>query len=167
MSAKALRAFFVEQIEDAKKQGVLFSVHLKATMMKVSDPILFGHAVSAFYGEAFDKHAGTLAKLGFDPNNGIGDLYTKIQGLPADEKAKIEADIKAVYEKRPQLAMVDSDRGITNLHVPSDVIIDASMPAAIRSSGKMYGTDGKLYDAKYTIPDRSYAGIYQAVVDFH
>jgi len=167
MSAKALRAFFVEQIEDAKQKGVLFSVHLKATMMKVSDPILFGHAVSAFYGEALDKNAGTLAKLGFDPNNGIGDLFAKIASLPADEKARIEADIKAVYEKRPQLAMVDSDRGITNLHVPSDVIIDASMPAAIRSSGKMYGTDGKLYDTKFTIPDRSYAGIYHATVEFH
>ncbi|WP_437591255.1 NADP-dependent isocitrate dehydrogenase [Sorangium sp. So ce1000] len=167
MSAKALRAFYAEQVADAKKQGVLFSLHLKATMMKVSDPILFGHAVSVFYAEALDKHAATLAKIGFDPNNGIGDLYTKIQSLPADEKAKIEADIKAIYEQRPTLAMVDSDRGITNLHVPSDVIIDASMPAAIRSSGKMYGTDGKLYDAKFTIPDRSYAGIYQATLEFH
>jgi len=166
MSAKALRAFYAEQVEDAKKQGVLFSLHLKATMMKVSDPILFGHAVSVYYAEALEKNAATLAKVGFDPNNGIGDLYTKIASLPADEKAKIEADIKAVYDKRPPLAMVDSDRGITNLHVPSDVIIDASMPAAIRSSGKMYGTDGKLYDTKFTIPDRSYAGIYKAVVDF-
>jgi isocitrate dehydrogenase len=166
MSAKALRAFFVQQIEDAKQKGVLFSVHLKATMMKVSDPILFGHAVYAFYGEALDKNAGTLAKLGFDPNNGIGDLYAKIASLPAAEKAKIEADIKAVYETRPQLAMVDSDRGITNLHVPSDVIIDASMPAAIRTSGKMYGTDGKAYDTKFTIPDRSYAGIYDATINF-
>ena len=166
MSAKALRAFFVEQIEDAKKQGVLFSVHLKATMMKVSDPILFGHAVSAFYSDVFEKHGATLQKLGFDPSNGIGDLYTRIASLPAAEKAAIEADIKAQYEKRPQLAMVDSDRGITNLHVPSDVIIDASMPAAIRTSGKMWGPDGKAYDTKYTIPDRSYAGIYQAVIDF-
>jgi isocitrate dehydrogenase len=166
LSAKALRAFFAEQIEDAKKKGVLLSVHLKATMMKVSDPIIFGHAVSVFYQDVFDKHAATLQKLGVDPNNGIGDLYNKIKSLPAEEKSAIEADLKAVYAKRPELAMVDSDRGITNLHVPSDVIIDASMPAAIRSSGKMYGTDGKLYDMKAVIPDRSYAGIYQATIDF-
>jgi isocitrate dehydrogenase len=166
MSAKALREFFAEQIEDAKKSGVLLSVHLKATMMKVSDPIIFGHAVSVFYKDVFDKHAATFQKLGVDPNNGVGDLYAKLQSLPAAERAAIEADIQAVYAKRPQLAMVDSDRGITNLHVPSDVIIDASMPAAIRSSGKMYGTDGKLYDIKAVIPDRSYAGIYQATIDF-
>jgi isocitrate dehydrogenase len=166
MSAKALRAFFVQQIDDAKKQGVLFSVHLKATMMKVSDPILFGHAVSAFYSDVFEKHAATLQKLGVDPNNGIGDLYTRIQSLPAAEKEAIEADIKAQYEKRPPLAMVDSARGITNLHVPSDVIIDASMPAAIRTSGKMWGPDGEAHDTKFTIPDRCYAGIYQAVIDF-
>jgi isocitrate dehydrogenase len=161
MNAKALRAFFVQQIDDAKKQGVLFSVHLKATMMKVSDPILFGHAVSAFYSDVFEKHGASLQKVGFDPSNGIGDLYTRIASLPAAEKEAIEADIKAQYAKRPQLAMVDSDRGITNLHVPSDVIIDASMPAAIRTSGKMWGPD-----AKYTIPDRCYAGIYQATIDF-
>jgi isocitrate dehydrogenase len=166
LSAKALRGFFAEQIEDAKKRGVLFSVHLKATMMKVSDPIIFGHAVSVFYQDVFDKHAATLQKLGVDPNNGIGDLYNKIKNLPEAEKSAIEADLKAVYAKRPELAMVDSDRGITNLHVPSDVIIDASMPAAIRASGKMYGTDGKLYDMKAVIPDRSYAGIYQATIDF-
>jgi isocitrate dehydrogenase len=166
MNAKALRAFFVEQIEDAKKQNVLFSLHLKATMMKVSDPIIFGHAVSAFYSDVFEKHASKLQWLGVDPNNGIGDLYAKIQTLPAGEKAQIEADIKALYARRPQLAMVDSDRGITNLHVPSDVIVDASMPAAIRASGKMYGTDGKLYDSKFVIPDRCYAGIYQATIDF-
>jgi isocitrate dehydrogenase len=166
MNVKALRAFFAEQIEDAKKSGVLLSVHLKATMMKVSDPIIFGHAVSVYYADVFEKHAATLQKLGVDPNNGIGDLYNKIQSLPAADRAQIEADLKAVYDKRPPLAMVDSDRGITNLHVPSDVIIDASMPAAIRSSGKMYGTDGKLYDMKAVIPDRSYAGIYQAVIDF-
>jgi isocitrate dehydrogenase len=165
LSAKALRAFFDAQIEDAKKSGVLLSVHLKATMMKVSDPIIFGHAVSAYYSDVLTKHAATLQKVGFDPNNGIGDLYTKIAALPEAERGAIEADIKAQYEKRPQLAMVDSDRGITNLHVPSDVIIDASMPAAIRSSGKMYGADGKLYDTKAVIPDRSYAGIYQAVVE--
>jgi isocitrate dehydrogenase len=167
MSAKALRAFYAEQIEDAKRSGLLLSLHLKATMMKVSDPILFGHAVSVFYADVFEKHAATLHKLGVDPNNGIGDLYNKIQTLPASEKAAIEADLQAVYAKRPQLAMVDSDRGITNLHVPSDVIIDASMPAAIRASGKMYGKDGKLYDTKSMIPDRSYAGIYQATIDFH
>ncbi|HEU4580204.1 MAG TPA: NADP-dependent isocitrate dehydrogenase [Polyangiaceae bacterium] len=165
MSAQALREFFAEQIEDAKKSGVLLSVHLKATMMKVSDPIIFGHAVSVFYKDVFDKHAATFQKLGVDPNNGIGDVYVKLQSLPAAEREAIEADIQAVYAQRPQLAMVDSDRGITNLHVPSDVIIDASMPAAIRSSGKMYGRDGKLYDTKALIPDRSYAGIYQATIE--
>jgi isocitrate dehydrogenase len=165
LSAKALREFFAEQMEDAKKSGILLSVHLKATMMKVSDPIIFGHAVSVFYQDVFEKHAATFLKLGVDPNNGVGDLYNKLQGLPAAERAAIEADLKAVYSKRPSLAMVDSDRGITNLHVPSDVIIDASMPAAIRASGKMYGTDGKLYDTKALIPDRSYAGIYQATID--
>jgi isocitrate dehydrogenase len=166
LSAKALREFFAEQIEDAKKSGVLLSVHLKATMMKVSDPIIFGHAVSVFYQDVFEKHAATFAKLGVDPNNGVGDLYAKLQSLPAAERATIEADLTAVYAKRPSLAMVDSDRGITNLHVPSDVIIDASMPAAIRASGKMYGADGKPYDTKALIPDRSYAGIYQATIDF-
>jgi isocitrate dehydrogenase len=166
LSAQALREFFAEQIEDAKKSGVLLSVHLKATMMKVSDPIIFGHAVSVFYQDVFDKHAATFSRLGVDPNNGIGDVYAKIQSLPAAERAAIEADLKAVYAKRPSLAMVDSDRGITNLHVPSDVIVDASMPAAIRASGKMYGSDGKLYDTKALIPDRSYAGIYQATIDF-
>ncbi len=166
MSARALRAFYGEQIEDARKSGVLLSVHLKATMMKVSDPVIFGHAVSVYYQDVFQKHAATLQKLGVDPNNGIGDLYNKLQSLPAAEKAAIEADIQTVYAKGPKLAMVDSDRGITNLHVPSDVIIDASMPAAIRSSGKMYGTDGKLYDTKALIPDRCYAGIYQATIEF-
>jgi len=166
LSVKALRAFFAAQIADAKKSGVLFSVHLKATMMKVSDPIIFGHAVSVFYSDVFEKHATVFQKLGVDPNNGIGDVYNKLQSLPAAERAAIEADLQAVYTKRPSLAMVDSDRGITNLHVPSDVIIDASMPAAIRASGKMYGTDGKLYDMKAVIPDRCYAGIYQATIDF-
>jgi isocitrate dehydrogenase len=166
LSAKALRTFFDAQIADAKQRGVLFSVHLKATMMKVSDPIIFGHAVSAFYSDVFEKHAASLRKLGVDTSNGVGDLYAKIQSLPAAEKAQIEADLKAQYEKRPQLAMVDSDRGITNLHVPSDVIVDASMPAAIRAGGKMYGTDGKLHDTKFVIPDRCYAGIYQATIDF-
>jgi isocitrate dehydrogenase len=166
LNAKALRAFFDAQIADAKQKGVLFSVHLKATMMKVSDPIIFGHAVSAFYSDVFEKHAATFQKLGVDPNNGVADLVSKIATLPAAEKAQIDADLKALYEKRPPLAMVDSDRGITNLHVPSDVIIDASMPAAIRTSGKMWGPDGKAYDTKFVIPDRSYAGIYQATIDF-
>jgi isocitrate dehydrogenase len=166
LSVKALRAFFAAQIADAKKSGVLFSVHLKATMMKVSDPIIFGHAVSVFYQDVFEKHTAVFQRLGVDPNNGIGDVYNKLQSLPAAERAPIEADLEAVYAARPSLAMVDSDRGITNLHVPSDVIIDASMPAAIRASGKMYGKDGKPYDMKAVIPDRCYAGIYQATIDF-
>jgi isocitrate dehydrogenase len=165
MSRRALTEFFGQQIEDAKSQGVLLSLHLKATMMKVSDPIMFGHAVTAFYKDVFDKHAATFESLGVDPDNGIGDVYKKLQALPADKRAAIEADLKAVYAKRPALAMVDSSKGITNLHVPSDVIIDASMPAAIRSSGQMWGPDGKLHDMKAMIPDRSYAGIYQATID--
>jgi isocitrate dehydrogenase len=165
MSRRALTEFFGQQIEDAKSQGVLLSLHLKATMMKVSDPIMFGHAVTAFYKDVFDKHAATFESLGVDPDNGIGDVYKKLQALPADKRAAIEADLKAVYATRPALAMVDSSKGITNLHVPSDVIIDASMPAAIRSSGQMWGPDGKLHDMKAMIPDRSYAGIYQATID--
>ncbi len=165
MSRRALTEFFEQQIEDAKTQGVLLSLHLKATMMKVSDPIMFGHAVTAFYRDVFDKHAATFESLGVDPDNGIGDVYKKLQALPADKRAAIEADLKAVYANRPALAMVDSSKGITNLHVPSDVIIDASMPAAIRSSGQMWGPDGKLHDMKAMIPDRSYAGIYQATID--
>jgi len=165
MSRRALQEFFAAQIADATAKGVLLSLHLKATMMKVSDPIMFGHAVTAYYKPVFDKHADTFARLGVDPDNGIGDVYAKIQSLPADQKAAIEADLQAVYTTRPPLAMVDSSRGITNLHVPSDVIIDASMPAAIRASGKMWGPDGKLHDMKAMIPDRSYAGIYQAVLD--
>ncbi|WKZ31600.1 MAG: NADP-dependent isocitrate dehydrogenase [Thermodesulfobacteriota bacterium] len=165
MSRASLRKFFEAQIEDAKKQGVLFSLHLKGTMMKVSDPIMFGHAVSVFYKDVFEKHAATISELGVDVNNGLGDLYAKIQKLPEAKRAEIEADIKAVYEKRPAIAMVNSDKGITNLHVPSDVIIDASMPAMIRESGKMWGPDGKLHDAKAVIPDRSYAGVYQAVIE--
>jgi len=165
MSRRALVEFFTEQIADAKARGVLLSLHLKATMMKVSDPIMFGHAVTAYYKAVFDKHAATFASLGVDPDNGIGDVYKKIQSLPAQERAAIEADIQAVYATRPPLAMVDSSKGITNLHVPSDVIIDASMPAAIRSSGQMWGPDGKLHDMKAMIPDRSYAGIYQATLD--
>ena len=165
MSRRALTEFFATEIADAKAQGVLLSLHLKATMMKVSDPIMFGHAVSAYYKEVFDKHAAVLESLGVDPDNGIGDLYKKIHTLPADQRAAIEADLQAVYTTHPALAMVDSGRGITNLHVPSDIIIDASMPAAIRASGQMWGPDGKLHDMKAMIPDRSYAGVYQAVID--
>ncbi|MCM2490991.1 NADP-dependent isocitrate dehydrogenase [Burkholderia glumae] len=165
MSRTALRSFIEAQIADAKARGVLFSVHLKATMMKVSDPILFGQFVSVFYEDVLTKHAETLVKIGFNPNNGIGDLYARLKDLPAEKRAEIEADIKAQYEKRPSLAMVNSDKGITNLHVPSDVIVDASMPAMIRDSGGMWGADGKLHDAKAVIPDRCYAGVYQAVID--
>jgi len=166
MSRNALRAFLAEQIEDAKKQDVLLSVHLKATMMKVSDPIIFGHAVSVYFRDLFEKHAALFAELGIDPDNGMGDLETKIAALPEERRREIEADIRACYDNRPALAMVNSDRGITNLHVPSDVIIDASMPAAIRSSGRMWGPDGKLKDMKAVIPDRCYAGIYQETIDF-
>ena len=165
MSKRALMAFFAREIADAKDKGVLLSLHLKATMMKVSDPIMFGHAVTAFYRDVFDKYSDVFESLGVDPDNGIGDVYKKIQTLPAEKRAAIEADLQAVYATRPALAMVDSSRGITNLHVPSDVIIDASMPAAIRASGQMWGPDGKLHDMKAMIPDRSYAGIYQAVLD--
>ena len=165
MSKKALREFVAAEIEDAKKQGVLFSVHLKATMMKVSDPIMFGQIVAEFYKDALEKHADVLKEIGFNLNNGIGDLYARIKALPADKQAEIEADIQAVYANRPALAMVNSDKGITNLHVPSDVIVDASMPAMIRDSGKMWGTDGQLHDAKAVIPDRCYATIYQAVIE--
>lgn len=167
MSKKALRAFLEKEIADAKAQDVLLSLHLKATMMKVSDPIMFGHAVTVYFKDVFDKHAKTFASLGVDSRNGLGDVYNKIQSLPADQKAAIEADIQAVYKSQPALAMVNSDKGITNLHVPSDVIIDASMPAAIRSSGKMWGPDGKLHDTKAVIPDRSYAGIYQEMIKFN
>ena len=166
MNKKVLQAFLAEQIEDAMAQDVLFSVHLKATMMKVSDPIIFGHVVKVFFKEIFDKYGDLLLELGVDPNQGLGDLYTKIQNLPEDKQAEIKADIEAVYAKRPALAMVNSDKGITNLHVPSDVIIDASMPAAIRSSGGMWGPDGKLKDMKAIIPDRSYSGVYQETIEF-
>ncbi len=166
MSHAALRDFLAAQIDDAKQQDVLLSLHMKATMMKVSDPIIFGHAVTVYYKEVFDKHAETFQQLGVDPNNGIGDVYAKIESLPEDQRSAIIADLDAVYTSRPRLAMVDSDKGITNLHVPSDVIIDASMPAAIRASGKMWGPDGKLDDTKAIIPDRCYAGIYQATIDF-
>jgi isocitrate dehydrogenase len=166
MSKRALRQFLEEQIEDAKKQGVLFSLHMKATMMKVSDPKIFGHAVTVYYKDVFEKHGETLKKLGVDPDNGIGDLYAKIKSLPEDQRKAIEADIQAVYQKRPPMAMVNSDKGITNLHVPSDIIIDASMPPVIRDSGKMWGPDGKLADTKCVIPDSSYAPVYKEVIEF-
>ena len=166
MSKNALRKFLEEQIEDAKKQGVLFSLHLKATMMKESDPKIFGHAVTVYYKDVFEKHGETLKKLGVDPDNGIGDLYTKIKALPDDQRKAIEADIQEVYKKRPPMAMVNSDRGITNLHVPSDIIIDASMPPMIRDSGKMWNPEGKLQDVKCVIPDASYAPVYNEVVEF-
>ncbi len=165
MNCTALRAFFEKEIDAAQAEGVLWSLHVKATMMKVSDPIIFGHAVRAYYNDVFEKHGSVFDDIGADPNNGIGDVYEKIAALPEDQQAGIKADIEAMYAKRPAMAMVDSDKGITNLHVPSNVIIDASMPAAIRSSGKSWGPDGQLHDAVYTIPDRSYAGIYQAVVE--
>lgn len=164
MSAGKLSAFLQEEIAKAKSEGVLFSVHLKATMMKVSDPIIFGHAVFAYFKPVFERHAATLKGLGVDPNNGMADLLSKLESLPADKKAEIDADIKACYDKQPPLAMVNSDKGITNLHVPSDVIIDASMPAAIRTSGRMWGPDGKAKDTKFVIPDRSYAGVYDVVI---
>ncbi|EWH11390.1 isocitrate dehydrogenase [Catenovulum agarivorans DS-2] len=166
MSASALQSFLAEQVEDAKAQDVLFSLHMKATMMKVSDPIIFGHAVEAFYKPVLDKYADKFAALGVNLNNGFGDVESCIAKLPADEQAAIKADIEACYAARPAMAMVNSDKGITNLHVPSDVIIDASMPAAIRSSGQMWGPDGNQADTKFVIPDRSYAGVYQEVVEF-
>ncbi len=166
MSGKSLQAFFEKEIQAAKEQDVLFSLHMKATMMKVSDPIIFGYCVKTYYKDVFEKHAATFEELGVDANNGIGDVYTKIASLPADKKTEIEADLQAVYETRPAMGMVDSDKGITNLHVPSDVIIDASMPAAIRASGQMWGPDGKQKDTKFTIPDRCYAGVYQETIEF-
>ncbi len=166
MGQWALEAFIGDQIALAKQHGVLFSLHLKATMMKVSDPIIFGHAVRVYFKDLFAKHGETFAKLGVDLKNGFGDLVEKIQTLPADQKAAIEADIKAAYAAGPGIAMVNSDQGITNLHVPSDVIVDASMPAMIRAGGKMYDAHGKLQDTLAVIPDSSYAGVYQAVVEF-
>jgi isocitrate dehydrogenase len=165
MSRSKLCAFLEQEIEAARKQGLLFSLHVKTTMMKISDPIIFGYAVSIYYKDVLQKHAAALKQAGFNPRNGIGDLYGKLASLPADTKAAIEKDLEAVYQARPKLAMVNSDKGITNFHVPSDVIIDASMPAMIRESGKMWGPDGKLNDTKAVIPDRSYARIYQAVID--
>jgi isocitrate dehydrogenase len=165
LSRRALRDFYEAQMADAKQQGVLLSLHLKATMMKISDPIMFGHAVTVYYKTVFEKHAAVIKELGVNVNNGLGDLYAKIAKLPDAQRAEIEADIQAVYQTRPELAMVNSDKGITNLHVPSDVIVDASMPAMIRDSGKMWGTDGKLHDTKAMIPDRCYARIYQVVIE--
>ena len=165
MSSAALVKFIEEQIEDAKRQGVLFSIHLKATMMKVSDPIIFGFAVRTFFREVFDKHAAAFKEAGVDPNNGLGDLFAAIKKLPAAKQAEIEADIQACYAKRPGLAMVNSDKGITNLHVPSDVIIDASIPPMIRDSGQLWGADGKLHEAKAVIPDHSYAGLYREAIE--
>jgi isocitrate dehydrogenase len=166
MSAKALRVFIAEQIEDAKAKGVLFSVHLKATMMKISDPIMFGHFVSVFYKDVFAKHAATFNELGINPDLGMGDLYAKIKKLPEAKQAEIEADIQEVYKKQPPLAMVDSDKGITNLHASNDIIIDASMPVVIRDSGGMWGPDGKLHDVKCVIPDTSYSEWYQECIEF-
>jgi isocitrate dehydrogenase len=165
MSSAALTSFLEQQIEDAKRQGVLFSIHLKATMMKVSDPIIFGFAVRTFFREVFDKHAAAFKEVGVDPNNGLGDLYAAIKRLPAAKQAEIEADIQACYAKRPALAMVNSDKGITNLHVPSDMIIDASIPPMIRDSGQLYAPDGKLREAKAVIPDHSYAGLYHEAIE--
>ena len=165
MHVKALRKFFEEQIEDAKQKGLLLSLHLKATMMKVSDPVMFGHAVTVFFKPVFDKHAETFKALGVNPNNGLGDLYAKIQKLSADKKAEIEADIQAVYAIRPALAMVDSDKGITNLHAPNDIIVDASMPVVVRESGQMWGPDGKLHETKAMIPDRCYATTYKTIIE--
>lgn len=166
LSKKALLAFLEKQIARAREEGVLFSVHLKATMMKVSDPIIFGHVVRVFFKDLLARHAGTFAELGVDLNNGFGDLVAKIQTLAPEKKASIEADIQATYAKGPALAMVNSDKGITNLHVPSDVIVDASMPAMIRTSGQMWNAQGKLQDTLAVIPDSSYAGVYQTTIDF-
>jgi len=165
MSVKALRAFYAEQIEAARKDGLLLSLHLKATMMKISDPVMFGHAVSVFYKDVFEKHAAVIQELGVNTANGLGDLYAKIQTLPEAKRAGIEADIMAVYPTRPALAMVDSDKGITNLHVPNDIIVDASMPVVVRDSGKMWGADGKLHDTLAMIPDRCYATMYKAIIE--
>jgi isocitrate dehydrogenase len=165
LSKKALREFYAAQMDDAKEKGVLLSLHLKATMMKISDPIMFGHAVTVYFKDVFEKYAGTLADIGVNTNNGLGDLYAKLPKLPEAQRAAIEADIEATYASRPELAMVNSDKGITNLHVPSDIIVDASMPAMIRDSGKMWGRDGKLHDTKAMIPDRCYARVYQVVIE--
>ena len=160
MSKKALLKFFQEQIADAKANNVLFSLHMKATMMKVSDPIIFGYAVKVFFASVFEKHAAILNELGVDVNNGFSNLLSKLQELPEEKRKEIEADIAKAYKNGPALAMVNSDKGITNLNVPSDVIVDASMPAMIRLSGQMYNAKGKLQDTKAVIPDSSYAGVF-------
>jgi isocitrate dehydrogenase len=165
MNVNALRSFYAQQIDETKKNGSLLSLHLKATMMKISDPVMFGHAVTVFYKDVFEKHADVISELGVNVNNGLGDLYLKIQNLPEARKAEIEADIQAVYATRPALAMVDSDKGITNLHVPNDIIVDASMPVVIRDGGKMWGPDGQLHDTTAMIPDRCYATMYQAMIE--
>ncbi len=166
MSVRALRRFIDEQIEDAKSKGVLFSVHLKSTMMKISDPIMFGHFVSVYFKDVFQKHAATFSELGVNPDLGLGDLYLKLQKLPEEKRKEIEADIQETYKKRPPLAMVDSDKGITNLHASNDIIIDASMPVVIRDSGTMWGPDGKPHEVKCVIPDRCYSRWYQVCIDF-
>jgi isocitrate dehydrogenase len=166
MRKRALVAFYAQQLERAKREGLLFSLHLKATMMKVSDPVIFGHCVRVFFKELLEKHAATFTRLGVDLNNGFGDLVEKIKSLPEAEKAAIEADIRAAYAAGPRLSYVNSEQGITNLHVPSDVIVDASMPAMIRAGGKVYDSEGKLGDTLAVIPDSSYAGVYQATIDF-
>jgi len=166
MSASALRAFFAREIAAAKDEGVLLSLHLKATMMKVSDPIMFGHAVTVYYRDVFEKYADLFENLGVDANNGIGDVYARMSEMSDKDRASVEKDIAEVYGNSAELAMVDSDKGITNLHVPSNIIVDASMPAAIRTSGQMWGPDGQMHDTKAMIPDRCYAGIYQEVIDF-
>ena len=165
MSAKALRQFYAEQIADAKKSGLLLSLHLKATMMKVSDPVMFGYAVTVFFKDVFDKHAATFKEVGVNPNLGLGELYKKIKVLPAAKQAEIETDIKAVYDQQPALAMVDSDKGITNLHAPNDIIVDASMPVVVRDGGKMWNAEGKLQDTKAVIPDRCYATFYKEIIE--
>lgn len=166
MSVKALRKFLEEEMEGARRARMLLSLHMKATMMKVSDPVIFGHAVTVYFKDAFEKHAKTFEEIGVNPNDGLSDVYKKIESLPFSIRSEIEEDLRACYEKRPEIAMVDSDRGITNLHVPNDVIVDASMPAMIRAGGKMWGTDGKLKDTKAIIPDSSYATIYQEIINF-
>lgn len=166
MSAKALRHFLTEQVAETKEQGVLFSLHLKATMMKVSDPVIFGHAVYVYLSDVFEKYADVFDNLSVDPNNGIGDIVAKIQSLPDEQRTSIEADINNCLSEQPDMYMVNSDNGITNLHVPSDVIVDASMPALIRAGGKAWGPDGKEHDTKCVIPDRSYAPVYAATIDF-
>jgi len=166
MSKKALLSFLEEQIADANKEGTLLSLHMKATMMKVSDPIIFGHAVKTYFSELFEKHADIFNKIGVDVNNGFGNLLGCLDALSLEKKSEILKDIDLIFEKNADLAMVNSDKGITNLHVPSDIIIDASMPAMIRTSGKMWNAEGELQDTKAVIPDSSYAGIYSATIDF-